>query len=153
MNVPTLALITLLAATPAQAQRHDHTGHLGAAVMPFDLGRSTHVFTPTPDGGTQVVVSKDRDPAQVALIREHLQKEGAAFTRGDYTDPAAIHGAAMPGLAALQASGGRVRVLFSALPDGARLTFTTADPALVAALHRWFAAQVADHGSDAMMGH
>lgn len=120
--------------------------------MPFDIGRSTHVFTPAADGGTQDVVSKDGDPAQITLIRGHLRREAGTFARGDYADPAAIHDGAMPGLAELRVGAARVRVLFEELPDGARLRFTTRDPGLVAALHRWFAAQVADHGADAIMG-
>lgn len=76
--------------------QHEHAAHLGASVMPFDLSRSTHVFAPTADGGTQQVISKDGDPAQIGLIRAHLRKEAAAFARGDYGDPALIHGQAMP---------------------------------------------------------
>ena len=36
---------------------------------------------------------------------------------------------------------------------GAELTYRTADPKLVAALHKWFNAQLSDHGADAMAGH
>lgn len=150
----TIALATLLGAVPALAQNighRGHTAHLGASVMPFDMARSTHIFTPTVDGGTQSIISKYGDPAQLALIRSHLRGEAGAFARGNYADPATIHGQAMPGLAELQAGAARVRVLSEELPDGARLRFTTQDPALVAALHRWFAAQVHDHGDDAMM--
>lgn len=71
---------------------------------------------------------------------------------GNYADPAAIHGRAMPGLVELQAGTAQVRVLFEELPDGAQLHFTTRDPGLVVAVHRWFAAQVADPGADAVMG-
>jgi len=149
-----ILLAVLLSAVPALAQqdRHsDHAAHLGASVMPFDLGRSTHVFTPMADGGSQDVVSKDGDPAQVVLIRGHLRREAQAFAHGDYADPAAIHGRAMPGLAELRTGAAEVRVLFEELPDGARLRFTTRNRGLVVALHRWFAAQVADHGTDALM--
>ena len=41
--------------------------------------------------------------------------------------------------------------MFEELPNGARLRFMTRDPGLVAALHRWFLAQVHDHGADAVM--
>lgn len=88
---------------------------------------------------------------QAASIRAHLREEAGAFARDDYADPAVIHGQAMPGLAELQSGAARVRVLYEELPDGARLRFTTQDLALTAALHRWFAAQVHDHGADAVM--
>ena len=148
-------MVALLSAAPALAQHASHSaghaGHLGTGVMPFDLHRSLHVFTPSPAGGTQAVLSLDGDAAQVGLIRAHLSKEAAAFARGDYSDPAAIHGAAMPGLAALRANGGRVRVAFEPMPQGARLRFEAGDPGLVTALHQWFEAQVHDHGPDAIL--
>lgn len=145
--------VLLLAASPTLAQHAGHgEGHLGASVMPFDIGRTVHVFTPDPGGGVQSVLSRDGDPAQVALIRSHLRKEAVAFARGDYADPAAIHGADMPGLKELQAGATRVRVAYEPVPGGARLRFSSRDPALVAALHRWFAAQLSDHGADATTG-
>lgn len=155
MNAVLIAVFGLLEVAAAQAQpvpgHHDHAAHLGASMMPFDLGRSTHVFTPTRNGGIQDVVSKDGDAAQVALIRGHLRKEVAAFTRGDYTDPVSIHGQAMPGLATLQSGASRVRVGYEDIANGARVRLTTQQPKLVDALHQWFAAQVNDHGADATM--
>lgn len=74
-----------------------------------------------------------------------------AFASGDYADPAAIHGRAMPGLAEPKIGASRVRVLFEDRLNGTRMHFSTQDPALVAALHRWFEAQVWDHGADAVM--
>ncbi|MEO5755435.1 MAG: hypothetical protein ABIQ51_01125 [Mesorhizobium sp.] len=157
MDAKLIALATLLNVAPAIAQDTGHvTGHaqhLGAEVMPFDLARSVHIFTPLKDGGTQDVVSRDGDPTQVTLIRAHLNKEAAAFAQGDYSDPSAVHGQAMPGLAELRAGDGRMHVAFEQLPEGARLRFKASDPALVAALHDWFAAQVRDHGADAVLRH
>jgi hypothetical protein len=149
-----ISITVLLSAGPTFAQHtahQEHGDHLGASVMPFDLARTNHIFTPTADGGTQEVVSKDGDPQQIALIRDHLRKEAAAFARGDYADPTSIHGANMPGLNELKVGADRVRVAFEELPQGARLRFSTRDPALVAALHQWFEAQVREHGADAVM--
>lgn len=117
---PVIILAALHHTPPAGAQpaaHHEHAGHLGASVMPFDLARSIHVFTPTSDGGTQEVISKDGDPAQIALIREHLRKEAAAFARGDYSDPTSIHGPAMPGVTELAQGAGRVHVVFEEMPQ------------------------------------
>ncbi len=149
--------MTALAAEPtgghaghgAQTPRQAEVARLGAAVMPFDLDRSVHVFEPSPNGGMQTVISKDRDPAQIALIRDHLRKEAKAFARGDFSDPAAIHGDTMPGLAELRAGAGRIRVAYEDLPNGARLRYVAGEARLVEALHSWFAAQVSDHGAHA----
>jgi hypothetical protein len=35
------------------------------------------------------------------------------------------------------------------LDDGAELVYVSHSPAMVAAVHRWFDAQLADHGDDA----
>jgi hypothetical protein len=130
--------------------RQEQVAARGASVMPFDLDATTHVFQAQLDGGLQQVVAKDRaDGEQIALIRQHLEHEAAKFARGDFADPAAIHGEEMPGLAALRESAGRIDVAYSELADGAQLRYTTSDPALVTALHQWFAAQLSDHGSHA----
>jgi len=123
--------------------------------MPFDLKATTHVFTRTRDGGVQRVVAKNRaDSNQVKLVRAHLRDIEAEFRRGDFSGPAHIHGADMPGLAQLKAAKpGEVRIAYRDVPAGAQLTYRTANPQLVAALHRWFDAQLSDHGADAMAGH
>jgi hypothetical protein len=137
----------------APERRQDEVAARGAEVMPFDLDRTTHVFTDLPDGGLQMVTADDPgDAEQVRLIREHLRQEAAAFAQGDFGDPAAIHGEEMPGLAALRAGADRIEVAYEDLPDGAQLRYTSSEPALVAALHDWFDAQVSDHGSHAEHG-
>lgn len=132
--------------------RQDEVAERGAQVMPFDLDATTHRFDDRDDGLVQTVVADDEDDAdQVRLIREHLAHEAERFAAGDLGDPAAIHGADMPGLAALEAgaAAGDVEVAYESTRGGARLTYTADDPALVTALHEWSAAQVTDHGDHA----
>jgi hypothetical protein len=122
----------------------------GAHVMPFDQASTTHVFAKTPDGGIETVTANDAsDTNETALIRMHLEHEAQLFTSGDFSDPAAIHGKNMPGLAALERGASRVDFAYADAPGGATITYRTADPDLVAALHAWFDAQVADHGAHA----
>jgi hypothetical protein len=144
----------LLATRPpagsAAASRQAAVAARGRAVMGFDLDRTTHLFQALADGGRQTVTADDpSDHQQVRLIQAHLRDEQAAFARGDFADPAAIHGQAMAGLAELTAGVGRVRVRYRALGDGAELRYRTSDPVLVAALHAWFKAQTSDHGRHA----
>jgi hypothetical protein len=121
--------------------------------MPFDLDATTHTFTQTADGGIQTVVADDPgDAEQVALIRRHLAEERDNFSRGDFDDPAAIHGHDMDGVAVLRAGYAAISVTYTDRPDGAQLTYRTDDPDLVAAIHAWFDRQVSDHGADAMSG-
>lgn len=87
------------------------------------------------------------DSTQVDLIRQHLRTEATRFEQGDYGDPAAIHGHDMPGLQTLTQSAGRIDITYAELPAGARITFTTDDPALRSALADWIMAQNMDHGT------
>ena len=139
----------------ADAQRQADVASRGADVMPFDLKATTHIFTPTADGGTQRVVAKDpADAQQVQLVRSHLQALRTEFLRGDYTAPTRIHGAEMPGLAELRAApAGRIDIGYRDIAAGAELAYRTRDATLVAALHAWFGAQLSDHGDDAHAGH
>ncbi len=90
--------------------RQDQVEARGAAVMPFDQKRTTHVFRATVTGGLQRVVAKHADDSeQVTLARRHLRKEASRFRAGDFTDPMAIHGMKMPGLDALRRGAARVQ--------------------------------------------
>ena len=119
-------------------------------VMPFTMDESMHVFSPSVSGGTQTVLVHGGDARQVALVRAHLRKEAAAFARGDFADPASIHGGRMPGLRVMHERASEIRVRYSDVPSGARIAYAARAPAVIAAIHAWFEAQVHDHGSHAM---
>jgi hypothetical protein len=142
-----LAATGMLTSANRQAMIHAQ----GSAVMPFDLDRTTHVFKTTDTGGIEMVIVKDpADSQQIALIQQHLEHETMRFREGDFGDPASIHGRGMPGLAELAAGATKITFSYAALPNGAQISYETTDPRLIDALHRWFAAQLADHGHDAM---
>jgi hypothetical protein len=133
-------------AQSAQAHVHDsaHT------VMPFDISKTVHVFRMTDQGGVQRVLI--RDPSykeQVPFIQQHLKHEAERFQVGNYSDPGMLHGSEMPGLDDLRAGASHIRVAYAALPDGAEISFTTEDRHLLTAIHRWFGAQLSEHGADA----
>ena len=121
--------------------------------MPFDLTHSVHIFTPLPHGGEQDVVSTNGDVQQIGLIRTHLKTEAEKRAKGDYGTPAHIHGASMPGLAAMASGAGSIHVAYVELPAGGRIVYTTSRPALVTAIHAWLDAQARDHADDAMLSH
>ncbi|MBU6466929.1 MAG: aspartate carbamoyltransferase, partial [Burkholderiales bacterium] len=52
-----------------------------------------------------------------------------------------------------EAKVGQIAIDYQDIKGGGQLTYRTADASLVAALHTWFDAQLADHGKDAMEGH
>jgi hypothetical protein len=133
-----------------ETTRQDEVAERGAQVMPFDLDATTHRFEPRTDGLEQRVVADDPDDTtQVSLIREHLEAEQRRFGRGDFSDPAHIHGDGMPGLATLRARAADIDVSYDDLPAGGRLLFVTDESDLVEALHEWGRAQTSDHGDHA----
>jgi len=118
--------------------------------MPFDLKKTLHIFDMTESGGIQEVIARDSgDREQIALIQQHLQHEAMRFSMGDFSDPASLHGADMPGIRTLALAASKIKIDYTPLPNGAQITFTTHDLHLITAIHRWFGAQLSDHGSDA----
>lgn len=133
-----------------QGDRQTMVHDMGSQVMPFNLGDTTHIFEMRETGGVQQVVANDpSDAAQITLIQQHLQYEATRFASGDFTDPTSLHGNEMPGIQELADGVGQVTIEYSELPDGAQITFTTQNLSLITAIHRWFGAQLSDHGSDA----
>src|SRR5437867_935236 len=99
---------------------------MGAQVMPFDLSQTTHIFEMTESGGVQQVIAKDPGEAtQIALIQQHIQHEAMLFSAGDFSDPSSLHGDTMPGVKELSAAAAQVKIEYTALANGAQITFTT----------------------------
>ena len=147
----TLVVAALFACTGSGAQTaQEHVHRMAPQVMPFDVAKTEHIFRMTETGGVERVVARDPAAAdQIALIQEHLRYEAARFQHGDYSDPAMLHGSTMPGLAELKAGGSRIKVTYAPLPTGAEIIFRTTDLHLLTAVHRWFGAQLSEHGADA----
>lgn len=132
------------------SSRQGEVAERGAAVMPFDLDETHHTFEQNDAGGVESVRALDlEDASQIGLIRSHLEAEATKFAVGDFSDPTAVHGMQMPGVAALSAAGSRLSIEYAELPDGAKITYSSSDAVLVAAIHDWFNAQVSDHGEHA----
>ncbi len=131
------------------AARRAAIAEAGTQVMPFDLARTTHHFEKQEDGGVQTVVSDDGDADQIRLIREHLSMEAERFSRGDFHDPAMLHGHDMPGLHALVMGAHRMDVTYAEVERGGEIRYRTGDDDLIEAIHAWFDAQLRDHGAHA----
>lgn len=156
--IPSMTLLAVVAvasfagchrtAQPETRQQHVH--EMGHHVMPFDMDKTTHVFEMNETGGIMRVVAKDpADSDQIAMIQMHLQHEGALFQKGDFSDPAKLHGESMSGLHELSEGASNLSVEYTPLPEGAQLAFTSADIKVITAIHRWFGAQLSEHGADA----
>ncbi len=153
--------LTLLTIFPVHAvekddeKRLDEIAERGSHVMPFDLEKTTHIFTQTPNGGVQQVIAKNKlDAEQIKLIRSHLSEISNEFKRGNFSNPEKIHGKSMPGLIELKAAqSGQIKFEYEELPDGAQITYSTEVEKLKHAIHQWFDAQLSDHARHAVPGH
>ena len=145
-----LSLTVLSWADQSQTERQMMVHKMGANVMPFDLSKTLHIFEMTDHGGIQQVIIRDpKDKDQLPMIRQHLQYEAMRFREGNFTDPISLHGKNMPGIKELSANASKIKIDYGDLPNGAQLTFETNDLHLITAIHRWFGAQLSDHGADA----
>jgi len=139
----------------ADPERQAEVTARSAEVRPFKLSATTQVFTKTRTGGLQKVVAKDpKNSEQIQLIRQQLSDLAGRFRRGDFSAPADIHGADVPGLAKLKAAApGQISIHYLQLANGGQIEYSTRDPALVTAIHDWFDTQVSDRGREAVEGH
>lgn len=141
-----LVLCSAAVADTPQQQVHDKSHH----VMPFDMSRTLHVFKMTVEGGIQKVEVRDpADAGQITLIRAHLAHEALEFSKGNFGDPAHLHGTGMPGLNELAAAPRDLKVTYSDTPKGGQIDFKGDNIGIVTAIHRWFGAQLSEHGADA----
>jgi hypothetical protein len=84
--------------------------------MPFDVSKTLHVFKMTEQGGVERVVTREAAASdQIPLTQQHLQHEAQQFQKGNYFDPARLHGADMPGLKDLQEGASQIRVSYTPL--------------------------------------
>jgi len=121
-------LLVLFTATPIHAvekadeKRLDEVAERGAHVMPFDLEKTTHIFSKTDTGGIQQVIAKDKsDTEQIYLIRSHLSAITKEFKQGNFSNPEKIHGANMPGLAELRtAKAGQIKIEYKDVNGGVK---------------------------------
>ncbi|MGZ5056245.1 MAG: aspartate carbamoyltransferase [Methylobacter sp.] len=150
-----LTLTHAALAQPASPERLNEVTRRGMHVMPFDLKQTQHIFNKTETGGVQQVIVKDpSNSKQIELIRQHLTKISGEFSHGDFSDPEKIHGKEMPGLAVLRtAKPGQLHIQYKELPNGAEITYSAEDKALITAIHQWFDAQLSDHAQHAVSGH
>ncbi len=145
------AVMLLFIHAPAYAEtKQEQVHHMSHQVMPFDLSKTIHVFKMMDSGGVQKVLARDpKDTDQILLIQQHLAHEAEMFKHGNYSDPTQLHGVDMPGIAELSANPSKVNVVYSELPEGAQIIFETKELSMVTAIHRWFGAQLSEHGADA----
>jgi hypothetical protein len=142
---PPVAARQAPAPTP-QAHVHAHAHE----VMPFEMAKVEHVFRMTETGGVMRVVVRDSANAtDLQGVRRHLREQATRFAGGDFGAPMHLHGASMPGLAELGRGAAGLKVSYAELPNGAEIRLESGDIALVTAVHRWFGAQLSEHGADA----
>lgn len=117
----------------------------GETAMGVDQYTSVHRFDALADGGRIELQAGGQDAGEIATIREHLRGIARAFQEGDYSTPAFVHMREMPGTREMAARRERIRFVYADLPRGGEVRITTGDPAALAAIHEFMAAQRHDH--------
>lgn len=154
-RVVAAALLMVASFAPLHAgdQRLDRQADIharAASVMPFSVGDTLHVFEKTATGGVQTVTARPGHDDQVPMIRHHLRQISESFSARDFKQPAQLHGDQMPGLDELtHAKADELTLAYREIDGGAQIVYSAYTPATRDALHRWFDAQLADHGQDA----
>jgi hypothetical protein len=114
--------------------------------MGVDQYTSTHVFEDLDDGGRILLVRQDTsDAVGVATIRAHLRAIADSFSRGIFTDPAAVHAMVVPGTETMARLHDRIRYAMAQRPGGGELRITTTDREALDAIREFLAFQRMDH--------
>lgn len=158
---PALLLSAVLLIAPTlgaqeHAAGHDHaamardTGYAamqerGRTAMGVDQYTSAHRFDDATDGGRIVLRRGAADTAGATVIRRHLATVAAEFARGNFAVPGFVHATAVPGTEVMTARRAAIRYEVRQLPGGGEILIRTADPAAVAAIHRFLAFQRSEH--------
>jgi hypothetical protein len=117
----------------------------GLAVMGVDLTSSTHEFDLLPDGA-RIRLQRDAvDSAGVLKIRAHMRSIAHAFSRGDFTSPAIVHGRTVPGTAVMKARRKLITYRVNNLARGGEVWITTHDSASMSAIREFVKFQREDH--------
>lgn len=122
----------------------------GRMAMGVDQYTSTHTFDALPDGGRISLTRATGDTLGVRQIRAHLRLIEHAFQAGDFSTPEFVHMRTMPGTAVMAGKRDVITYAYRDVPGGGELRITTSDPAAIAAVHEFMAAQRGDHHAGGM---
>jgi hypothetical protein len=129
----------------AHAGHHAGVDQRGDHVMGFSHTTTRHHFRLTIDGGLIEVVTAGEDAAARDQIRSHLRDVAAAFSKGDFSMPRAIHDRVLPGVEVMAGRKDAITYSFEELDAGGRVRIVTRDEQARAAIHDFLRAQIEDH--------
>jgi hypothetical protein len=119
----------------------------GEATMGFSQSANRHEFLLTERGGViRVRAGAGADfTARREAARRHLALLPAAFGRGDFSMPTAIHGFLPPGAETMARLSSRIRYAYADREDGGEVSMETDDAEARAALRAFLRFQIEDH--------
>ncbi len=132
----------------AAAQERDHhaMNARGDKVMGFDQAATSHHFFLYEDGGAIEVTVKDRaDKKNLDAIRSHLPHIMQSFGKGDFSDPAFVHGEGVAGTETMQRLRDRIAYKYEDMRDGGRIRISTRHARALAAVHEFLRFQITEH--------
>ena len=117
----------------------------GKGVMGVDQYASQHVFADLPDGGRISLTSNPADTAGTRTIRAHFRTLAAAFARGEFDLPGAVHAKEVPGTRVMAERRAAITYEMEELPGGGALRIRTSDVVAIAAIRAFMDFQRVEH--------
>ena len=140
-----LAMVLMLGCTPQRGAEFEALQERGKMAMGVDQYTSTHRFDDLADGGRIELQRDEKDPRDVATIRQHLKDVMKAFEQGDFSTPGFVHAMEVPGTKVMAARRSAIRYEYADLPAGGEIRMQTTDPEALRAIHEFMAFQRMDH--------
>lgn len=120
----------------------------GDHVMGFSHEKTTHHFELNYDGGAIDVRANDaRDTLSRDQIGSHFRHIAEMFAAGNFNAPMLIHGANVPGTAAMARLKDRIHWNLQETARGARINVVADNKAALDAVHEFLRFQIEDHGT------
>ena len=148
-----IALFTFAAFADDHANCPMHAQHTansvearGDHVMGFSHDAAKHAFKLYADGGAiEVRVADANDETTLRMVRSHLKHVAEAFSKGDFSDPMAIHATLPDGADVMRAKKSSIVYRYSDLDRGGVVRVTASDAAAIDAIHRFMRFQIDEH--------
>lgn len=147
-----LAACPMMQADKRSDHASGHAAHLdevnarGERAMGFSQTATTHHFLLARDGGViQVEVNEPDDAANRDKIRAHLKHIAGMFSAGNFRIPMLVHDRVPPGVVTMEQRQAQIRFAYEESARGGRVRLSTADPAALAAVHKFLRFQITDH--------
>jgi hypothetical protein len=114
--------------------------------MGFNQNKITHLFVPTPDGGTIIITALNGSDRQtINQIKNHILDIQKEFSEGNFTKPFYIHAQEVPGTKVMSEKKDLIKYSILEMNNGSSLQLNTNDKELIDAITQFMEFQAREH--------